>query len=60
MRIVVMSDSHRRVSALLDIIERHKDNADLFLFLGDGNDDLDEALIMYPDINLDSTLQAKL
>ena len=44
MRIVVMSDSHRRVSALLDIIERHKDNADLFLFLGDGNDDLDEAL----------------
>lgn len=53
MRIIVMSDSHRRVSALLDIIERHKDNADLFLFLGDGNDDLDEALIMYPDINLD-------
>lgn len=53
MRIVVMSDSHRRVSALLDIIERHKDNTDLFLFLGDGNDDLDEALIMYPDINID-------
>ncbi len=53
MRIVVMSDSHRRVSALLDIIEKHKENADLFLFLGDGNDDLDEVLAMHPDINID-------
>ena len=48
MRIVVMSDSHRRTSLLLKIIERHKDNADLFLFLGDGNDDLDNALMIYP------------
>lgn len=48
-----MSDSHRRTNALLEIIERHKDNADLFLFLGDGNDDLDEALMIYPNINID-------
>lgn len=53
MRIVVMSDSHRRTSALIDIISRHKDNADLFLFLGDGNEDLDNALTMFPDINID-------
>ena len=53
MRIVVMSDSHRRTSLLLNIIERHKDNADLFLFLGDGNDDLDNALMIHPDIKID-------
>lgn len=53
MRIVVMSDSHRRTNAILEIIERHKDNADLFLFCGDGNDDLDEALMIYKDIKID-------
>ena len=52
MRIVVFSDSHRRVSNVLKIIERHKNNADLFFFLGDGNDDVDEALTMYPDIKI--------
>ena len=51
MRVVVFSDSHRRVSNVLKIIERHKNNADLFFFLGDGNDDVDEALTMYPDKN---------
>ncbi|MGN0458741.1 MAG: YfcE family phosphodiesterase [Eubacterium sp.] len=53
MRIVVFSDSHRRVSNVLDIFERHKDNADLFLFLGDGNDDVDTALTMYKSIKID-------
>lgn len=53
MRIVVFSDSHRRVSNVLKIIERHKNNADLFIFLGDGNDDVDEALTMYPDIKIE-------
>lgn len=48
-----MSDSHKRTSALLEIMDRHKDNADLFLFCGDGNDDLDEALMIYKDINVD-------
>ena len=53
MRIVVMSDSHRRTSLLLNIIERHKDNADLFLFLGDGNDDLDNALLLLRYLKID-------
>ena len=53
MRIVVFSDGHRRVSNVLKIIERHKNNADLFFFLGDGNDDVDEALTMYPDIKIE-------
>ena len=53
MRLVVFSDSHRRVSAVIDIIERHKDNADLFIFLGDGNDDVDEALMLYRNIKVE-------
>lgn len=50
MRIVIMSDSHGAVGTLLDIIERHKNNADLFIFLGDVDRDFDEALMAYPDI----------
>lgn len=53
MRLVVFSDSHRRVSSVLEIFERHKDNADLFIFLGDGNDDVDEALMVYKDIKIE-------
>lgn len=53
MRAVVFSDSHKRTSYVFDIIERHKDNADLFIFLGDGNDDVDEALTLYPKIKIE-------
>ena len=50
MRIVVLSDSHRKVSKLFDAVERHLDNADLFIFLGDGEDDFDMVLNAYPHI----------
>ena len=50
MRIVIMSDSHGAVGTLLDIIERHRDNTDLFIFLGDVDNDFDEVLMAYPDI----------
>lgn len=53
MRIVVTSDSHRRTGYLLDIIERHKDNADLFINLGDGEGDVDDALALYPNIKIE-------
>ena len=49
MRIVIMSDSHGAVGTLLDIIERHRDNTDLFIFLGDVDNDFDEVLMAYPD-----------
>lgn len=45
-----MADSHRRVSTLLDIVEKHKSTTDLFLFLGDIDNDFDEVLMMYPSI----------
>jgi hypothetical protein len=50
MRIVVLSDSHRAKSKLLDVVEMHKEDADLFIFLGDGEDDFDDALALYPHL----------
>lgn len=53
MRIVVTSDSHRCQGILNDIIERHYQNADLFISLGDGEDDVDTALLLYPNIKIE-------
>lgn len=53
MRIVVTSDSHRRAGDLMDIFERHLDNADLFINLGDGEDDVDNVLMLYPKIRIE-------
>lgn len=50
MRIVVLSDSHRNVGRLFAAIERHLDNADLYIFLGDGEDDFDAVIDAYPHI----------
>lgn len=49
MRIVVTSDSHGRSSNVFDIIERHIDNANLFISLGDCNsgDDLENAKLYF-------------
>lgn len=48
MRIVVLSDSHKAMGNLFKIIETHKDTADLFIFLGDIDDDFDDILSVYP------------
>lgn len=53
MRIVVTSDSHRYQRNLFDVFERHMDNADLFINLGDGEDDVDNVLMMYPNVNIE-------
>lgn len=50
MRIVVVSDSHKRVGTLFDVIEKHTDNTDLFIFLGDIDSDFDDILAVYPDL----------
>ena len=50
MRIVVLSDSHRNVGRLFAAVERHLDNADLYIFLGDGEDDFDAVIDAYPHI----------
>lgn len=50
MRIVVLSDSHRMEEKLFNAVQRHIDNTDLFLFLGDGESDFDSVLTTYPNI----------
>lgn len=50
MRIVVMSDSHRAKRKLFDIVELQMSTTDLFIFLGDGEDDFDDVLALYPHL----------
>lgn len=51
MRIIVMSDSHGSYYPIEEIIQRNR-TADLFIHLGDGEKELDKAVIKYPDINV--------
>ena len=53
MRLVVTSDVHRRTSALFDIVERHIDNADLFINLGDSMNEIEELLMVYPNLKIE-------
>ncbi|MFR5876984.1 MAG: YfcE family phosphodiesterase [Eubacterium sp.] len=53
MRIVVTSDSHARQGNLFEVFERHLKNADLFINLGDGEDDVDNVLMLYPNIKIE-------
>lgn len=45
-----MSDSHRLKRCLFDIVEKHKEDAVLFIFLGDGENDFDDVLTLYPNL----------
>lgn len=53
MRIIVTSDVHRRTGILLDIIERHYETTDLFINLGDSENEVDEALMVYPKLKIE-------
>ncbi len=53
MRLVVTSDVHKRTSALFDIVERHIDNADLFINLGDSANEIEELLMVYPNLKIE-------
>lgn len=48
MRIVVISDTHRDFNAMKKIFDRNLD-AELFIFLGDGERELDDIKCLYPD-----------
>lgn len=50
MRIVVISDSHKAMRNLIEIMEMHKGTADFFIFLGDMDDDFDDITALYPNI----------
>lgn len=53
MRIVVLSDSHRNTGRLFEAVEKHMDNTDLFIFLGDGEADASSVMQLYPDIKME-------
>lgn len=48
MRIIVMSDSHTAYSRVLDIVQSNQ-SADLFIHLGDGEDEFDRVAACYPE-----------
>ncbi len=48
MRIIAVSDSHRSFDALDKVFRRNTD-ADMFLFLGDGERDIEYAASLYPE-----------
>lgn len=48
MRIVVFSDSHRNFAALHGVFRSQKD-ADVFLHLGDGEEEFEDLKSLYPD-----------
>ena len=50
MRLVVLSDSHRAKRKLDSIVQKHLTDADMFIFLGDGEADFDEILTYNPSI----------
>lgn len=49
LRAVVFSDSHGNYDVLERIMERHKDNAGLFIHLGDGERELEYLKFIYPE-----------
>ena len=52
MRIVVTSDTHRASRDFLNIIDRHKNNADLFINLGDSESEIEMLHMTNPHINI--------
>ena len=53
MRLVVTSDVHRRTNILFKIVERHLENADLFINLGDSANEVKELLMLYPNLKIE-------
>ena len=49
-RIVVISDTHKDFAALKKIVDRHRMNADLFIHLGDVEEDVRQLRAIDPDL----------
>lgn len=52
MRIIVLSDTHRRFREFYDIVQKHQREAHLFIHLGDGQREVDDMLEFFPDLPL--------
>lgn len=53
MRIVILSDSHKNIANVRKIVEKHEQDADLFLFLGDGERDFEDVMALRPALRCD-------
>lgn len=49
MRAIVFSDSHGNYDVLETIVERHREDADLFIHLGDGEREMEYIRYAYPE-----------
>ena len=54
MRIIVTSDTHRNSRDFFNIIDRHENNADLFINLGDSEHELSLLEMTRPNLNIKS------
>lgn len=52
MRIVAFSDSHGMSSSVVRMIERTVKDTDLYLFCGDGQSDVERAMLQFPEIKV--------
>ena len=48
MRVIVVSDTHRDFRTLLRIVDKHRQEAALFLHLGDGEQEVEDVKNLYP------------
>lgn len=51
-RIIVISDTHGRFNALYNIVQKRIDEADCFIHLGDGYQEIDDIKMLYPRLKL--------
>ena len=49
-RVVVVSDTHKDFATLRKIVERHRQSTELFIHLGDVEDDVKKIKALYPDL----------
>ncbi len=52
MRVVVVSDTHRDFRTLYRIVEKHREEAALFLHLGDGEQEVEDLRLLHPELPL--------
>lgn len=50
MRLIILSDTHGDFKKFWDIVERHKNDAQMIIFLGDGLREYEDIQILYPSL----------
>ena len=51
MRIIVISDTHGNFKTLWDIVDKHQNDAQTIVFLGDGLRELEDVITLYPKLD---------